>query len=220
MSVLEPVASGALTSEITAKLRDAILDGTYQPGQQLSQAEIARQLETSRGPVREALLLLVGEGLIKEIPRRGSFVTKLSVQQIGEILDVRVALEVRAAQLILRDRPDGWEALLENVLIEMEAAIACGDANQILSLDVGFHEELCRASENTWLLSVFKQVSNQLRIYIRLDNAIANLSGGSILDEHRRLFDALLKGAGEEFSDLIVRHIEQTRLRLLQRLSD
>ncbi|WP_029265189.1 MULTISPECIES: GntR family transcriptional regulator [unclassified Microbacterium] len=219
MSVLEPVASGALTSEITAKLRNAILDGTYQPGQQLSQAEIARQLETSRGPVREALLLLVGEGLIKEIPRRGSFVTKLSVQQIGEILDVRVALEVRAAQIILRDRPDGWEALLENVLIEMEAAIASGDANQILSLDVAFHEELCRASENTWLLSVFKQVSNQLRIYIRLDNAIANLSGGSILDEHRRLLDALRKGAGEEFADLIIRHIEQTRLRLLQRLS-
>src|SRR2546430_2374296 len=74
-------------------LRRRILSGHFAQGERINEARLAAELQTSRGPIREALRQLSAEGLLKDTPRRGSFVVRLSPQDVTEIYELRTALE-------------------------------------------------------------------------------------------------------------------------------
>src|SRR5215213_9299233 len=102
---LGPLRPADRLSERTAGLlRERILSGEFAMGTRLVEARIARQLAMSRGPVREALKQLRAEGLVREEPRRGSFVADLTLNDIWEIYDLRAAIESRAARNIITNR--------------------------------------------------------------------------------------------------------------------
>ncbi|NTG32083.1 GntR family transcriptional regulator, partial [Agrobacterium rhizogenes] len=82
-------------------LREAILTGAYEEGQQLRQDELAEQFGTSRIPVREALRQLEGEGLVELHANKGAVVKGSSVEDVLEMLDIRIALECRALKLAI-----------------------------------------------------------------------------------------------------------------------
>ena len=105
---LEPLSqTETLSGRTTELLRERILAGHFGMGERLVEASIARQLRISRGPVREALRQLRAEGLVREEPRRGSFVVDLTVDDIREIYDLRAAIEARAARLVITARDLG-----------------------------------------------------------------------------------------------------------------
>ncbi len=93
---LEPLRPAeTLSHRTTDVLRERILAGEFAMGERLVEASIARQLQISRGPVREALRQLRAEGLVREEPRRGAFVADLTIDDIREIYDLRAAIEAR-----------------------------------------------------------------------------------------------------------------------------
>src|ERR671927_1179987 len=99
MTALQPLAPRATLADSTADaLRERILAGLFGPGERLVEAEIARQLRISRGPVREALAKLREEALVRDEPRRGWFVSELTADDIREIYELRAAIEARGAQ--------------------------------------------------------------------------------------------------------------------------
>jgi GntR family transcriptional regulator of gluconate operon len=91
---LAPLRRAETLSDMTTELlRERILAGDFNLGERLVEARIARRLQISRGPVREALRQLRAEGLVREEPRRGVFVVDLTVDDVREIYELRAAIE-------------------------------------------------------------------------------------------------------------------------------
>ncbi len=98
MTVLRPVSGTSLVTEVFDKVVEAITSGAFEPGQKLSEADLARQLGISRGPLREALGRLEGK-LVTRTPRLGVRVVDFSRPVVEQFLYVREALEGMAARL-------------------------------------------------------------------------------------------------------------------------
>lgn len=183
-----PALSRASLAETTAELlRERILTGTFPPGFRLVEADIARQLQTSRGPVREALAMLRAEGLVHEEPGRGSFVAVLTPREIEEIYEVRAALESAAARLVIArgDRRDLRK--LDRALEEMRRAAAAGDRIALVDADLALHGTLCRVSGNARLYRIWETQVGLLRALIRLETTDGMTAFEPLVEEHAHL---------------------------------
>jgi DNA-binding GntR family transcriptional regulator len=143
-------------------LRRAILTAELEPGQKVSESEIARQLGVSRTPAREALAALRGEELVAIVPQLGTFVTPISEEAVADATFAREALECAAIRLAAeRAQPADLDALHAN-LEEQEIARAAGDLARFDVLDEDLHRRLCDLSGHgiAWTLS--RRVSGHL----------------------------------------------------------
>ncbi|HKG37601.1 MAG TPA: GntR family transcriptional regulator [Conexibacter sp.] len=180
-----------LSSSTLELLRERLLSGAFSPGQRIVEAELARQLNISRGPVREALAQLKAEGLVHEEPRRGSFMAELTDDDVREVYELRAALETRAAALIIEHRDEEAIAALERVIEGLRAAAADDDREAFARLDTCFHDELCRRSGNTRLHRTFVQNAGLLSTLLRLEVTTQYDSLDGILSEHEALFEEI-----------------------------
>lgn len=98
-----PPLTLSLVEQIAARLSDRIVTGTYRPGQRIMEQTIADEFQVSRGPVREALRLLEKDGLVTFLARRGAQVTKLSIEEVREIFDIRAMLNGLRDRAIAED---------------------------------------------------------------------------------------------------------------------
>src|SRR5579862_7175397 len=105
VATLEPLRGQTLGMQAAEAIRRLIATGRLVGGDHLIEARIAEQLGISRGSVRDALWLLRGEGLVRDEPRRGTFVAQLTAADVREIYDLRIAVEIAAVRLI-KQRPE------------------------------------------------------------------------------------------------------------------
>lgn len=208
-------APKSLTDEVVSVLRSHILSGHFQSGDQLVQAELARSLRVSRGPVREALNQLKAEGLVFDEPRRGTFVRRPSPNDVRDALDLRVALEVRAVQLIIdRQDPEAMQTV-EAAFDAFVAAIDSGDQRAIGDCDLAFHDAMCAASGNAMLYSIFSTQTKTVTALLHVDELHYSFKPEELIAEHREIFDGLKAGDKERVQHLLTVHIEGVRDRLL-----
>ena len=104
MATLEPLRGQTLGMQAADAIRRLIATGQLAGGDHLIESRIAEQLGISRGSVRDALWLLRGEGLVRDEPRRGTFVAQLTANDVRDIYDLRIAVEIAAVRLI-KQRP-------------------------------------------------------------------------------------------------------------------
>lgn len=180
-----------LSDRTTELLRERIISGDFKMGDRLAEATIARQLQISRGPVREALKQLLAEGLVREEPRRGFFVVELSVDDIREIYDVRAAIEARAARLIITNRDTNALEGLRAILEQLRRAANEGNHHLFTQLDLNFHEQLCLLSGNSRLHHIFVGYASALRILFRLELDEMHLSLDYLITEHQNMFESI-----------------------------
>ena len=98
---LTAVSASSTTEQVAQALHTAILEGKLAQGEQLSEATLAPALRVSKGSVREALFMLVGDRLVDHRPRQGFFVAQLDGDDIRELYEVRLAIETSAGQLMI-----------------------------------------------------------------------------------------------------------------------
>jgi DNA-binding GntR family transcriptional regulator len=212
VTVLEPLEPRATLADSTADaLREQILAGSFSPGERLVEAEIARQLQISRGPVREALAKLREEGLVRDEPRRGWFVSDLTARDIDEIYELRSALEARAARLAIAR---GSAIELRDRFAELRAAARADDRERFAELDFAFHEELTRLSGNSRLHRVFIQQAGVLRALLRLEITTQYDSLAGILAEHEHLLHEIVSGDPARAEAACELHMRQARDRV------
>ena len=101
-----PGAHGSTPEFVREELRRAISQGEFAPGVQLRQDELAERFGTSRIPVREALRQLEAEGFVTLLPNRGAVVSDLSIDEVIELLEIRIALECHALRLAIPAEPE------------------------------------------------------------------------------------------------------------------
>ena len=191
---LPPLPRTSLADATAELIRERIFSGAFEPGMWLVETDMARQLHTSRAPVREALAMLRAEGLAREEPGRGTYVATLGRRDIEEIYEVRAGLESVAAQLIIERDDQAALAALDRALGEMRRTAAQDDRQAFLDADLALHGELCRLSRNGRLLRAWEAQVGLLRTLIRLE--ITTLVGTvePLLKEHERLVDEIRSG--------------------------
>jgi DNA-binding GntR family transcriptional regulator len=205
---LKPLeAPRSLAEDAADRIREQILAGGFGPGEHLVEAKIAEQLNISRGPVREAFKLLRAEGLLKEEPRRGTFVVSLSADDVREIYGLRAALEGRAARLLARSRDPEALATLTELVDGIDAAVSAGDPVAVSRADLAFHEGLCALCGNDRIHEVFMRYVPTLRALLRLDEQVLG-SLDEVSNQHRPLVEAIRSGSDDEAARMLAEHAE------------
>jgi DNA-binding GntR family transcriptional regulator len=156
-----------LSDFVADQLRQAILSDKIQPGQRLVEQDLAESLQTSRGPVRDALKMLESEGLVLRQSHRGAFVAELKPEDVVEIYTLRESLENLAIRFAIRKATDKQIDELGEIVRKMEQ-LAERDYTQLeaTDLDMEFHFTLCKISGHTRLLNTWLALSAQIRLVL------------------------------------------------------
>jgi DNA-binding GntR family transcriptional regulator len=198
-------------------LQQLIYGGEIAPGERLNEAALALRMGTSRGPIREAIRMLTGIGLVVAVPNRGVFVRQISVREMLEIYELRALLFGYAARQAAEHLGDEDRAEFEQLLQGMDAACAAADGQRYYVLNLRFHALLMAQCHNQRAQAAYEDHAKELHLYRRrYFNATLNMRRSN--SEHRRIFEAITKGAADRASKLAREHVLQGRQRLLSTL--
>ena len=197
-------------SRMSDRLREAIEEeittGKLLPGSRLDEAELAKRFNVSRTPVREALNLLLGEGLIQALPRRGAVVTRVPARRLVEMFEVMAELEVMCAQLTARRMSEDELTAIESAHAACQGAVVARDADAYFYANERFHYAIYTASHNEFLFEQASALQRKLRPYRRLQLRVRNRIQRS-LDEHQAIVDALREGNAEHLVTSVRNHV-------------
>lgn len=204
-----------LRETVCEALRDAIRRGILEPGERLMEVQLAEDLGISRTPVREAIRKLEQEGYVIMMPRRGTYVSSLSVHDVKEIFEIRTALESLSTTLAtMRIEPEELEKL-RTLLVEIEGHIKRKDIDKIVATDIEFHGLLYQVSRNERLVTIISNLKEQLARFRTLSMSYPGRLQKT-LEEHRAMVEAIAAGDVDAARDAAERHMEQAEETLLK----
>lgn len=154
----EPARPTALTDWAYATIKQAILSLEFPPGFQLPIDELAERMCTSRTPIREALLRMEREGLVRVVPRVGFFVTEISPRDLWELFELRRVLEGYAANRVARKLTDDDLSYLERLLQRSAEAVEAADAATFMQTEIQFHDFLVEHAQNRHLVAMMASI--------------------------------------------------------------
>jgi DNA-binding GntR family transcriptional regulator len=205
MSALKPIALGSLANEAFDKIVEAITAGEFKPGQRISEAELARQLGISRGPLREALHRLEGR-LVERTPRIGVSVIQLSDKDLVELFAVREALEGMACRLAARNADNEQLDQLQSLLSKHshDHDVLNREGYYQRTSDSDFHFQIVKCARNARLEELLMEgLYFQLRLY-RFRASTTPGRAQSAFQEHQRIVHAL-RARDEDAAELSMR---------------
>jgi DNA-binding GntR family transcriptional regulator len=170
------------------------------------EAELARQAGISRGPVREAIQQLVGEGVLVQYPSRGTFVVQWTPQAVEEAYTLRAVLERLAIQEAAKRAKPEDIAQLQAIVDEMAVHARDGDNRALVRLDVRFHEHLYALSGHSLLQEVLARLRRRLYALMGMDEGYM-LHKDEMARDHQRIVDALRAGDPALAGEVISAHI-------------
>ena len=205
--------SGSIPERVADWIRSEIVDGRLTPGERIGQEAVARKLNTSRMPVREALKRLHDEGLVTHVSHVGARVAVLDVAELDEIYLIRERLEPLAlAESIPRLSAHDHERLREHVE-EMEHCADPDDPSRWVTVDRLFHLKTYSAAPMPRLLEIIDGLWNRTQQYRRAYSRLPTRFVTAHM-EHRLLLEAIVARDPEEAATLSRVHIRRTRLAL------
>lgn len=158
------LAEGDLTraEEVYQEIRRGILKGEFAPAAALSEYQLAAQFKLSRTPVREALMRLEHEGMVRTVVGRTTFVTQLTPHDIMEIYQVREQLESYAARIAAERMDSEGLCQLEHIIEQMHDGAAAGYAKETFETDVNLHKTIIRTTQNNRMIAILATLDDQM----------------------------------------------------------
>ncbi|ENM5777733.1 GntR family transcriptional regulator [Vibrio mimicus] len=208
------------SENLTEYLIEAIVEGKLAPGSKISEPELAKRFQVSRGPLREALMRVEGLGLIERIPHIGARVTQLSPTKLVELYAVREALEGMAARLAARNITEielaGLESLLSTHSTHIDQVEGASYFHQ--QGDFDFHYRIIQASRNQQLIGLLcDELYHLLRMY-RYQSPRSHSRPVEALEEHKFILRAI-RQRDEELAEMLMRrHIACSRQLIEQQI--
>ena len=203
---------GATSDMVYRVLQEAIISHVLQPGQRLTEEQLAGLFSVSRTPVREAIVRLEAEHFAERIPRRGIVVSRVSRQEIVDVYVVREASDGLAAYLAALHATPTDISRLEWINQQFSDAAEAPehDLPELAALNLHFHEVLADASKNTLLMTFVKQVHNIIR---RFGNTTFRDPERVRITavEHARLVEAIKSGDAELARQVAIDHTAEAR---------
>ncbi len=202
-----PPRPGTVAQVAADALRARILDGTLAEGSNLRQDALAAELGISRIPLREAFRELEAEGLVTLLPRRGAVVSALSLDDIGELFDLRRLIEPDLlARAVPRLRPADLDEA-ERILDRYEQALNRHDVHEWGDMNTRFHLALYAAAGRRRSLAIVQGLLANADRYTRLQ-LVLTAGTERARTEHRRLLDLCRGGDAKAAADLLRQHID------------
>lgn len=210
MTLTRIVPAKSLAETAAAKIRDAILSGSFRLGENISEDRLVEMLGVSRTPVRDAMAILAREGLVVVRPKRGSFVFETSLEDIKAVCDFRELLETQGARFALDAARQAYLAELDAVVAGMRVALEQGNTATYGELDTQFHNAAFRHCGNSYLQDANSLVAGRvaaLRANITAPYAERRVES---LTEHALLSNLLAQGDLVAFDAALKIHIRRT----------
>ncbi|WP_296874995.1 GntR family transcriptional regulator [Thomasclavelia sp.] len=210
-NILENTGHGSLGNKIFTVLRDKILNEEYTKGQKLNEVALAKQLNISRTPVREALKQLELEGLVKSIPNKGVYVLGFSHRDIDDMLEIRYALEGLAIQLAIERINDEQLGKIKEVYDLMEFYASKNDQEKFNELNIAFHEAIYCATQSKY----FEQLLSDINYYIHVTSRHSIKQPDRLVSaakEHQEIYEAILARDKNLAKEKIQKHIRKTQM--------
>ncbi|MGB3555968.1 MAG: GntR family transcriptional regulator [Jannaschia sp.] len=193
----------------TTHIRAAIVDGSIELGEQISELGISQRLGISKTPVREALQELRREGLVRIGAQRGTTVFCPDVEELRDIFEFRTVLELAAADRVFDRKVDATAQVLRETVEDMIAAVDRGDHRAYQALDSRFHKAIIDGAENDYLSNAYLPVSVKIDALRSRNLQDSNVVGRSLVF-HGRLVDIMARGDRAVFLEQLQTHISNS----------
>lgn len=187
-------------------LRNAIIQGEFQPGERLMEVTLANKLGVSRTPVREAIRMLELEGLVVMIPRKGAEVANITVKDLKDALEVRMTLEALSVKLACERIDEDGKEELKKKCIAFKEAINSKLVPAIVEGDEAFHNVIYQASKNKKLINLAQNLREQVYRY-RVEYVKDFSYHDNLIREHDLITMAILRGDKETAEKIMNEHI-------------
>jgi len=212
-----------LAGEARSVLERWILSGELQAGQKLNEVNLANQIGVSRGTVREAIRSLADSGLIEIVANRGAYIRSITIEEIGNLYELRGAIFALGCALAARwtgQSPDSeLVGALNRNMVEMRAAHRNGDHESYYELNIAFHDLLLEAAKNPKAKSLYDALVKEMHLFRRRGLSIATNIESSIA-EHADIVEAVTNGNEEAARQAALKHIQSGHARFMKTLSD
>ncbi len=196
----------SLHDVVADRLRDMIVEGGLAPGIVIPEMELCQSLGVSRTPIREALKLLVQEGLVEYLPKRGFAVRMLEAGEALQMLELLAELEGFATSLACERGSDGGIREIAQLHEAMLIAHRAGDMSRYFKLNQDIHDGIVRLSENQPLVEAHRRLSSRLRRVRFLSNREESDWKASVAD-HEAILTCLLARDAAALRPLMTRHV-------------
>lgn len=207
-------AQPSLSNMVVKVLREMISQGSFHPGQHLKETELATALHVSRGPIREALTQLESEGRVELRRHRGAFVSQLTRVDVEEVHSLRAAIERLAAERACTRMGPAEFAALDGVLAEMLAADTDVKPEDVVRLDLQFHDVLYAACDHQRVERVWTSIRSQVSFFLHTRNVAFPDFATVGYPEHLQLRNALALGVPAAARDAVDEHLSGAYERL------
>lgn len=208
-----------LADAVSDALREAILSGRFAPGARLVEANMARELQVSRGSVREALGVLANEGLVVTLPRHGKFVQPLDATTIDEVYSLRTVLEPFAIERVIARASEAIHRQLQESFDGIVQAVNTRDRVVVAHEDIAFHEAIFVLADHARLWRAWADIRGTLQIMFNVTTA-THLALADAVEQHQAILDVVLAGDAALARLIIEEHIrhawERARTAMLQ----
>lgn len=204
-------------------LRASILSGEIPPGEKLVETQLAKKLQVSRTPIREAIRQLQRENLLTAEINGGVKVMVISVIDAEQLYDCRIALEELAvreachqATKVQIEKIHKWLNKAEQLL---ESGFTQEKSPEMLELDYQFHLAIVESSGNKWLIYLLDQVFDKMKL-LRVQTTQYNPRVLEIRYEHRQVYEAIAERDADTAAQLIRTHLLASKKRVVQELQN
>lgn len=183
-----------LVDDVAQSIEDAILALRFAPGERLVETRLCSELGVSRTTLREALLMLERRGLVRSVPRRGTFVTRLAREEAIDLCRTRALLEAYAVSVGYAQLDDAALAHLDALVTEMATLTFPDDVPRLIRLDRTFHRILAAGADAPHLLELWESLDGKMSALILSSIEHHHASTGDIVALHLDLLDAIRSG--------------------------
>jgi len=203
-----PEGRSTIAMRVYRALREAIVTMDLLPGNSLSEAEVAKQMGTSRQPVREAFIKLQEIGLVEIIPQRGTFVVKISARDVANARFIREAVEVAIVRKACELATPQDLAELNRLVDDQTRAAEADDQEWFLSSDDAFHHAIAQSADCLYGWRIIEDLKAQMdRVrYLSLPTATPI---EKLIDQHRRIAEAIGRRDPDRAEKAVRRHMAE-----------
>ena len=191
--------------DLCRRLREAIILGHLEHGQRITEKYISEMMDVKRGPARESLLILEGQGLVRKVPSLGYFVESNTKDEIRDVYAVRVALETIAIRHAANRATREDIVRLQLICEAMRAAVERGDTTERVREDMNFHAEIVRASGSRVLQRAYSTLP--LPFYGPVDLPKKKIE--RVMKQHEAIFKAISEHDADQAAEMLALHISE-----------
>lgn len=198
----------SLRKAIYEEIKEEILCGKRLPGARLMELDLSKEKGASRTPIREAIKLLAEDGLVAIVPNKGAYVTKITLQELLEILEVREEIDGMSAYYAAQRIDDEILQELQTAMDEYKNALASEDKKEIVYWDAQFHKVIVKATKNRVLINLVGKLREEILRLRHLYYGDFRENHDTVKD-HKDLFEAISNRNSELAKELAKKHMRE-----------